>query len=217
MHSSPSIPPQGTALLVIDVQNGFCHPKGGLAQAGFDISGPAAVVPQVKRLIRTCRAAGIPVIWSRQEHYPGDMTREKHRIPSHLSKGKVRVAERGTWDSEIHDDLQEETSPEDHWVIKHRMSCFFDTNLDTKLRMLGVSTLIICGLITNVCVESTVRDAYFRDYDIYVVEDCVGAYFEDLHQATLKNVEIYFGEVLSLDRLETLLENAGRLRRAAPG
>lgn len=206
MEASPSLLQKETALLVIDMQNAFCHPKGGLAQAGVDIRMPQAIVPRVKRLVQLCRGAGVPIIWTRQEHYPDDVTRKRHRIPSHLAKAKVRAAEKGTWDSEIHEDLLEEVKPEDHMVFKHRMSCFFDTTLETKLRMLGVTTLIICGVTTNVCVESTIRDAYFRDYDIYVIEDCVAGAFEDLHRATLKNVELYFGEVLMLERLASRLK-----------
>ena len=75
--------------------------------------------------------------------------------------------------------------------------------------MMDVRTLIICGVATNVCVESTIRDAYYRDYDMYVMEDCVAGYFEDLHKATLKNVEVYFGEVLTVDHLETRLAKQG--------
>ena len=209
MSTSPSIDPQQTALLVIDMQNGFCHPEGGMAQAGFDISGSAAIVPRVKQLVRLCRDAGIPILWSRQEHFPDDKTRKGHRIATHLAKGKVRVAERGTPDMELVDELQEIVTPDDHVFNKHRMSCFFDTPLDTKLRMMDVRTLIICGVATNVCVESTIRDAYYRDYDMYVMEDCVAGYFEDLHKATLKNVEVYFGEVLTVDHLETRLAKQG--------
>jgi ureidoacrylate peracid hydrolase len=209
MSASSSIDPQKTALIVVDMQNGFCHLKGEMAQAGFDISASSDIVPRVRRLVRLCRDAGAPVFWSRQEHFPGDETREGRRVATHLAKGKVRVAERGTWDSEILDELKEDVQPGDYVFTKHRMSCFFDTTLDTKLRMLGVTTLIISGVATNVCVESTIRDAYFRDYDIYVMEDCVGGYFEDLHKATLKNVEVYFGELLDVDSLEPRLEKQG--------
>ena len=217
MALSLPIHPRETALLVIDMQNAFCHPKGGLAQAGIDIRMTEAVVPRVKQLVQLCRESWIPVIWTRQEHYPDDITRKKHRIPSHLTKAKVRAAEKGTWDSEIHEDLLEEMRPEDHMVLKHRMSCFFDSTLETKLRMLGVTTIIICGVTTNVCVESTIRDAYFRDYDIYVIEDCVGAAYEDLHRATLKNVELYFGQVLTLEHLASLLEEVTGAQKGARG
>ena len=81
----------------------------------------------------------------------------------------------------------------------------FDTNLDTKLRMLDASLLIVCGLVTNVCVESTIRDAYFRDYDIMAVGDGMGSWIQDLHDATLKNVRLLFGEVHSTEEMLSLL------------
>lgn len=199
------IDPRETALLVIDMQNAFCHPEGGLARAGVSIEHQRSVVPNVKRLVQVCSQAGVPILWSIQEHWPEDRTRKRHRIPSHLDKRGLQICARGSWDAELHPELKAECRPEDYVFHKHRMSCFFDTTLHTKLRMLGTEVLIISGLNTNVCVESTIRDAYFRDYDLLVVEDCIACSFPDLHRATLKNVEIYFGQVTSLQELEKLL------------
>ena len=78
------------------------------------------------------------------------------------------------------------------------MSFFYATTLEAVLRMRDVSHLVVSGVSTNVCVESTIRDAYFRDYDVTVVEDCVAGTFPALHAATLENVRIYFGQVVSL-------------------
>jgi ureidoacrylate peracid hydrolase len=203
-----SIDPQATALIVIDMQNAFCHPEGGLARSGANNEPQRSVVPSVKRLVQVCHDAGVPVLWSIQEHWPEDRTRKRHRIPSHLDKRGLAICARGSWDVELHADLKGECRPEYPVFLKHRMSCFFDTNLHTKLRMLGTELLIIAGVSTNVCVESTIRDAYFRDYDILVVEDCVACSFPDLHRATLKNVEIYFGQVTNLNEVEKLLAEA---------
>ena len=209
-----SIDPQNTALLVIDMQNAFCHPEGGLARSGVNNEPQRSIVRQVKRLVQVCRNAGLPILWSIQEHWPEDRTRKRHRIPSHLDKRGLQICARGSWDVELHPELKVECLPEDYVFTKHRMSCFFDTNLHTKLRMLGAELLIISGVATNVCVESTIRDAYFRDYDILVVEDCVACTFPDLHRATLKNVEIYFGQVTTLKELEKLSAEA-RVRQNA--
>jgi ureidoacrylate peracid hydrolase len=76
---------------------------------------------------------------------------------------------------------------------------FYSTTLEVLLRMLGTSHLIVSGVSTNNCIESTIRDAYFRDFDITVVEDCVAGSHPDLHRATLRNVQLFFGEVVSLD------------------
>ena len=205
MNALSSLVPEETALVVVDMQNGYVDPEGGLAQAGMSIPDADTIVDNTAKLVRACHDADIPVLFSRQEHWPDDHTRAKHRLPMHLSKNKLRVAKRGTWDSDIVPALQEEIRSEDHVFVKHRMSCFFDTNLDTKLRMLDASLLIVCGLVTNVCVESTIRDAYFRDYDIMAVGDGMGSWIQDLHDATLKNVRLLFGEVHSTEEMLSLL------------
>lgn len=197
--------PKTTGILVIDMQNGFCHDRGALARAGAGMSRQRAIIPRVKQLVELGRRSGLPVLWSKQEHYPEDVARKRHRIPSHLEKRNIFPCLKGTWDAEIVEELQSVIRPEDKIFVKHRSSCFFDTTLQTKLRMLGIESLIIAGVATNYCVESTIRDAYARDYDLYVVEDCVGGSFPDLHEATLKNVRIYYGQVVSLDELEKML------------
>ncbi|MBI3091541.1 MAG: cysteine hydrolase [Candidatus Tectomicrobia bacterium] len=200
-----TLQPEETALIIIDMQNGYCSPNGGLARGGADVRNQARIVPNVVALARACRAAGVTIIWVTQEHYQEDVTRKRHRIPSHLDKRGVFPALRRTPDAELVAELRPEMLTTDERVIKHRMSSFYSTTLDAKLQMLGITTLIICGVATNVCVESTVRDAYFRDYDIIVVRDCVASSFPDLHAATLKNVEIYFGRVVSLSELQAML------------
>lgn len=196
-----TIDPKETALLVIDMQNGFCHPEGALGKAGLSYESSKAIIPNIKALVKACRERNIPILWSLQEHYPDDVTRKQHKIPSHMEKLKVYPCLKGTWDAELVDKLKSELTPEDDIFTKHRSSCFFNTNLETKLRMRGIKMLIICGVATNYCVESTIRDAYFRDYDILVPKDCVAGPFEDLHAATLKNVELFFGIVTSLEEI----------------
>lgn len=192
------IDPEHTALLVIDMQNGWCNPQGAMTRAGVNMTPQQAIVPHVRQLAEACGALGCRIVWCLQQHLPEDVTQTNRRISSHLKKRNILPAPRGTWDAELVDELKEIVRPEDYYVVKHRMSMFYATTLDALLRMLGVSHLIIAGVSTNVCVESTIRDAYFRDFDITVVKDCVAGTFSDLHQATLKNVEIYFGEVVSL-------------------
>lgn len=193
------IEPKRTALLVIDMQNGWCHPQGAMTRAGVDMAAQQAIVPNVRRLVETCRALGTDVIWCLQQHLPEDVTQQRRRIDSHLKKRNILPAPRGTWDAELVDELKQVAHPDDHYVVKHRMSAFYATTLEALLRILGVSHLVVSGVSTNVCVESTIRDAYFRDFDITVVKDCIASTFPDLHHATLKNVEIYFGEVVTLN------------------
>jgi ureidoacrylate peracid hydrolase len=189
-----------SALLVIDMQNGFCDPEGGLSKAGLDVSAMTAVVPKVRQLVEACRELRLPIMWSLQQHLPEDTTQRTRRVPSHIQKRKVAPpTPRGTWHAELVPSLKEVSRPEDYFIVKHRFSMFYSTTLDSVLRMLSISHLIVSGVATNVCVESTVRDAYYRDFDVTVIEDCVAGTMLDLHQATLKNVEIYLGELVSLN------------------
>jgi ureidoacrylate peracid hydrolase len=198
------IDPSDTALLVIDMQNGFVHPDGTFGKMGLN-KNQLAIVPNVRNLVNVCRDSGMPIIWSLQEHIEGDKTQRRHKIPTHTEKRKIFVARRGTWDAEILDDLSDEVRPEDHLLYKHRASCFFDTNLATKLHMLGVQMLIISGVNSNYCVESTIREGYFYDFDMVVPEECIAGSFDDLHQATLKNIRIYFGVVTNIDGISEKL------------
>ena len=201
METSSIIDPRETALLVVDMQNGFCDPQGTMARAGVNYLPQNRIVPAVKQLVSVCRRAGIHVAWSLQRHYPDDLTRKKHRIPSHLTKLGVVPCLNDTWDAELVAQLKGDVMPEDDVFEKHRSSCFYNTTLEVKLRMRGMTTLIVCGVATNYCVESTIRDAYARDYDIVVVEDCVATLWDDLQRATLRNVELFYGTVISLSAL----------------
>ena len=205
METSSIIDPRETALLVVDMQNGFCDPQGTMARAGVNYLPQNRIVPAVKQLVSVCRRAGIHVAWSLQRHYPDDLTRKKHRIPSHLTKLGVVPCLNDTWDAELVAQLKGDVMPEDDVFEKHRSSCFYNTTLEVKLRMRGMTTLIVCGVATNYCVESTIRDAYARDYDIVVVEDCVATLWDDLQRATLRNVELFYGTVVSLSALEERL------------
>lgn len=197
--------PKETALLVVDMQNGFCDAGGAMARSGANFLPQMEIVPKVRELVNVCRKAGIHVIWSLQKHFPDDVTRKRHKIPSHLDKLGVYPCLKDTRDAELVDELKGEVKPDDDVFEKHRSSCFYNTTLEVKLRMRGIAMLIICGVATNYCVESTIRDAYARDYDIIVVEDCVACPWDDLHRATLKNVEIFYGRVMPLPALREML------------
>ncbi len=202
------IEPRETALVVIDMQNSFCHDQGALAKSGRPISCLKAIIPNVKKLVSVCREAQIPVIWSQQKHYPDDVARRRHKIPSHLDKTGTIVCLKGTWDAEIVDELKNEISADDDVIEKHRSSFFYNTTLEVVLRMRGISLLIISGVASDYCVESTIRDAYARDYDIIVVEDCIASGSEQADRSTLMNVEKFFGLVLSLEELSEELRKA---------
>jgi ureidoacrylate peracid hydrolase len=203
--SDPFIDPTVTALLVIDMQKGFCDPESQMEKAGIGTANQRAVLPDILRLVDFARGQGMPVLWSQQIHYPEDVTRSRRRIPSHIQKQHWAPCLRGTWEVDFVDEVQEAIRPEDFIVEKHRASVFFETTLDTKLRMLGIEQLLISGCNTEFCVETTIRDGYYRDMDIIVVRDCVAGPRKSFHEDTLAKVEVYFGAVIGLDEIEDLI------------
>ncbi len=204
----PYIDPRVAALMVIDIQKGFCHPESRMELSGVGTANQRAIIPNVVELTHWAREHGIPILWSQQTHYPEDVTRSRRRIPSHQAKQRWTPCLRGTWEVDFMDEVVDEIKPEDIIVEKHRASVFFETTLETKLRMLGVEQVIISGCNTDFCVETTIRDAYYRDYDVIVVRDCVAGPRKQFHDDTLAKVETYFGVVLSLDELPAVTIDA---------
>ena len=203
--------PVSTALLVVDLQNSYCHSNGCLAKVGIDVTPHRRIISNVQRLIKVCRGLEVSIIWILQEHFVNDRTLSLHKIPTTKQKLKTPdLAARGTWEAELIDEMKMLVDPSDYMVKKSRSSAFYNTNLEQILKMLGIKTTIVTGISTNICVESTVRDASFRDYDVVVVSDCVASPKEHLHKTTLENVDLYFGAVLSSEAVLVALSQANQ-------
>jgi len=201
-----------TAVLVIDMTNDFSAPGGMFHRAGIDISAILEVVEPTRRVLSAARRAGIPIIYLRQAHSAdlsdagGDDSPHaiKHRPlsigePVTAPDGRPsRILVDGTWNTAILAELA--PAEDDIVIVKRRYSGFFETDLDATLEKLGTRHLVVTGCTTSICVDSTVRDAMFRDYRCIVLEDCtaepIGA---DLprtnHEATLLSIEMLFGWV----------------------
>ena len=211
-----SIDPQRTALLVIDMQNDFASTGGMFERAGIEVSGISAAVAATAPVLRAARAAGIPVIYLKMEHDPDLVDAGPHDAPhwiKHVPMGvgssaaapdgrPSRVLVRDTWNTDVVDELAPE--PGDHVVSKHRYSGFFETELDELLQGLGAKHLLVTGCTTSICVESTVRDAMFRDYACVVLRDCTAepigsGLARTNHEASLLVIETLFGWTASSD------------------
>lgn len=196
-------------ILVVDMQNGFCHRDGARGQAfGADaVKRPEGIIPNVVNLIELGHRLDIPVWFTQQVHYDDDVTRPRRRIPSHLQRRGVdlKLCRRGTWDAELLDEMKAVKTEADEVVIKHRSSGFYCTTLENELRMKGVQVLIVAGTTTSFCVDSTIRDAYARDLDVVVVEECVADSDDDAQTATLASIERFHGAVTSLPELSDSL------------
>jgi nicotinamidase-related amidase len=211
--------PALVALLVIDMQNGFAAPDGTLGKAGFDIGMTRAIIPNIQQLVNAARGEKIHVFWSRQVHYPDDKTRAQRLIPGHLARGAGRsmLCARGTWDAEIIDELKPYIQPDDDIVQKHRASCFYSTNLEAELRIHGIRLLIITGTTASFCVDSTIREAYMRDFDIIVPADAISDTEIEATNAVLRSTERFHGLVTTtaelVARLQSLAENRAKAIR----
>jgi nicotinamidase-related amidase len=202
-----SIDPATTAIVAIDIQNGFCDPGGSMSSAGGNIDMMRSTIPHIRELVEVGRARGVTDVWTKQEHYANDVTKRRHKIMPHTLRwaaGPTGV--KGTWDSEFCAEVSDLVETSEEIVVKHRFSSFFDTRLDTMLRMRGITTLIVTGVATTHCVETTVRDAYQKDYDVIVPAEAVGALDPKAHDASLWMIDRFFGKVLPMRDVVKLLE-----------
>jgi len=202
------IPEERPALLIIDMQNAFLHERGHLVRLGEDNSPYLAIVPNIVRLADIARSLAIPVIYFRHAYRPNYI--DGGIVVHELFPSDKEAAGwlDGTWDTEIFEPLK--PSKSDIVIRKNRYSGFFGTDLDQLLRNLGVNTVIITGIHSNVCCDSTARDAAFRDYRVYFVSDATAAADKALHEATLRTMERYFGKVVTTD---VLIQHLLRLRK----
>ena len=191
-----------TALIVVDVQNDFCHKDGVFSKyRKVDLEHVEQSVVNLSALIERCRQIKVSVIFVRAIHSPWtDSSSWLTRMRG--SGGKMQICRQGSWGSEFYKVAPEEG---ECIVTKHRYSAFFGTDLDLILKSRGIDHILLTGVVTNVCVETTARDGFNRDYHILFVEDCCGAYDLSEHAATLSNIERYFGTVTTSKSLAEIL------------
>ncbi len=196
-----------TAIIIVDMQNDFCHPDGWLAHIGVDVAPARKPIAPLQRLLPTLRDHDVPVIWVNWGNRPDRLNLSPALLHVYKPSGAgiglgdalpgsgARVLERGSWSAAIVDELAPDAS--DIHVAKYRMSGFQDTELDSILRNLGVTTLLFAGVNADQCVLCTLQDAGFRGYDCLLVEDCVATTSPDYCMAaTLYNVSQCFGFVV---------------------
>jgi ureidoacrylate peracid hydrolase len=206
--SISALDPACTALLVVDMQNAFVHDEGTLGASGVDVAPAQATIPRHRALIERCRSAGVPVIWTQQVHLPDDASRARKRLASHTAKRKRVSALSGTWDAEIVDELKDLVDDRTFVVVKHRFGSFYETRLDELLRMLGVEALLVTGVTANACVDTTLREAYLRDYDVVAVTDCIAAVRPEWEPAAHAVWAQYLGVLATSDDVIAWLDGA---------
>jgi ureidoacrylate peracid hydrolase len=174
-----------SALLVIDMQNGFCHPDGSLPSLGLPLADVEAAVRHTADVVERTRQAGDPVIFTRHVYRPGRADEGANLSQLGTGLAEIDGLAAGSWDGAVVD--------------------------DPLLRGLGVEHLVVAGVVTNICVESTVRAAFMRDYRVTLLADCCAAQTPRLHDL---GVEIMgtcgFAEIATVAGLEAAGDVAGR-------
>ena len=202
------VEPAHTALIVIDVQNDFCAEGGMMDEEGFAIGDVQAMADRLPPLIAAARAAGVLVAFVRNvyssEHnfYLSDAWLEQASRARAGSYTRRDICAAGSWGGDFYGEVRPE--PRDPIVTKHRFNAFLNTDLDTILRANGVRTAVFTGVATNVCVETTARDAFMRDYYVVFTTDGTATYAREDHEATLRNIARYFGELASVAELQAV-------------
>ena len=194
-HWFERLDPKRTALVVIDMQSTFCAPG-----APAEVPGSRAIVPQINALTRQLRPLGVPIVWilhanshlgtkSDWEIFFDNVVASevRNRTIESLLPGRQKV-----WPELV-------TDPNDLTLVKIRYSAMISgsSSLERVLRNLGIDTLLIAGTKTNVCCESTARDAMMLDFKVVMVEDCMAALSDEEHLATLETFIQQFGDVMT--------------------
>ena len=207
------------AIIVIDMQNDFCHPDGWLAHIGVDVSPARTPIIPLQRLLPQIRSKEVPIIWVNWGNRPDllnisaglrhvyNPTGNGVGLGDPLPKNGAKVLTKGSWAAAVVEELEQ--LPQDIYIDKYRMSGFWDTPLDSILRNLGRTTLFFAGVNADQCVLCTLQDANFLGYDCILVKDCTATTSpEYCWQATLYNVKQIFGFVTDSSAIMAALNNS---------
>ena len=202
-----TVDPRETALIVIDMQNAFVA-EG----ATFETPGARAMIPRLDSLIGFAREHGMPVIWTQSDHRPPFGGLMLRKFPP-IAKGVL-------WPGDSSFDFYPKVKPRpgerEYCIVKHKFDAFFETPLDAILRNHGVRTLIVTGTATNACCESTARSAFMRDYQVAFPSDANATFDEAMHEATLRNIDLLFGRVMTAEQLlAEMRESLGKTKATA--
>lgn len=205
--------PENAAVIVVDVQNDFCADDGYFGRLGADVKVVQRMIPTLQRLLDQARAAGVLVVFVQAIYDPPYVSapmRERNR----RKEREMPRCITGTWGADFYGVRPHAGEPV---VIKHRYSGMINTELDAVLKRHGVKSLLMTGVATDTCVESTARDAYFIDYYVTLVEDCCGAFNAADHTGALARFDRDYGAVVTADEVIACWDRLPAARTAAGG
>lgn len=207
------VDPNHAALIVVDVENDFCHDDSPFARIkGSDMSAAQEMVPRLVKLIDAARAAGVLVIFTRDPHSAANVSevqREQWLRSNHRGMDpnlEPWICREGSWGEEFY---LVSPQPEEPIIRKHRYSAFIGTDLDLILRSKGIRSLIMTGVASSGCVASTARGGFMHDYYIVFVSNCSASFSVESHEAALANISDIFGVVVTSDEIMNIWGKIG--------
>ena len=195
-----TIEAQRCALLVIDMQNSFVE-EGAI----FEAPKGREIIPNINRIVEKARELGVAVIWTQSDHSPpgGGLILERYPV---IKQSKELWL--GDHSHHLYADMTQPIEGE-HRIVKHKYDAFHDTDMSTVLKNMGKDTVIIVGVATEVCCESTARAAFFHDYKVVLLNDATGAFNPDLQDSICDRINALFGRVMSTTELVNILDAGG--------
>ena len=203
--------PAHAALLVVDVQNDFVADGGFFDQVGADVKTIQRAIPPLARLVDRAREAGVLVVFIQAIYDPQYLSAPMRERDLRVGRRMPRCLT-GSWGADFHVIAPRPNEPV---VIKHRYSAFANSELDDLLKRRGIRSLLLTGVATDTCVESTGRDAYFIDYYVTLVADCCAGAAERDHLMALERFERDYGAVVSSANVIEAWERCGTLATRA--
>jgi len=191
-----------TAVLVIDMINEFCKPGGKMVLPGYE-----SLMPMQSALIARARALEVPVIFVQDSHRKS-MRRDREWVK------RTPHGVENTWATQVIDDL--DPQPDDIRIIKHRYSAFFQTDLDLVLKDMLIDQVIVFGVVTNICVRSTVHDAFFLGYDVVVPADACAATGPREQESSLYDIATHFGAVSRAAAVIAAMDGSAQIDNEVP-
>jgi ureidoacrylate peracid hydrolase len=211
------VDPAHAALIVVDMQNDFCAPGGMMDKEGADLGAVQAMAKRLPEVIEAAREAGALVVFVRNVYsteansYLSDVYLEQAARRRGGSYTLRAVCGPDSWEGDFYEKIR--PLPSEPIVTKHRYGAFHNTDLETILRVRGVRTVVLTGVATNVCVETTAREAFMRDFYVVFTGDGTACYADDAHQATLRTIDKYFGPVVPVGEVAEIWRGSASGRR----
>lgn len=201
------IDPASTALVIVDVQNDFASPQGVCGVIGDDLSSIPAMMSPLVRLIESARIANVLIVYLRtiyDQPVLSPALAEQYERRGYPNS----ICLTGTRGAEFVDGIAPFDAPNEIVITKHRYSAFWGSSIDLVLRSNGIRTVVLTGIATEVCVESTARDAFFQDYQVVLAPDCMRSFSAERHAATLTVVTRSFGVVAPSEDIRSVWDRS---------